>query len=330
MGVRIIATGGTIASIADESGAVRAALTPEDLTATVPALQEYGPITSEEVARVNGWNVTPAMMLDVSKRVEAAFADDSVDGAIVTHGTDTVEETAFLLDITVGSEKPVAFAAAMRSGDEVGAEGPRNLLNAAAVASHKGGRGIGSVLVLNDEVHAARWATKLDSFRVNAFSSPDRGPMGLVTPAGLRFRWKPERRLLVQRPASLDVAVPVVKTYTGLEENLIEAVLDATQAVGLVVEGTGLGNVPGPATRGIEAALERGLPVIISTRVITGGTGSVYGGPGGGATLRRSGVIPAGFLSTAKARLLLMLLLASEISPGEVGPRFKEAVAILS
>jgi L-asparaginase len=117
-----------------------------------------------------------------------------------------------------------------------------------------------------------------------------------------------------------------VQTYTGLEEGLIETVLDATGAAGLVLEGTGLGNVPGTAERGVRAALDRGLPVVVGTRVPTGGTGDVYGGPGGGVTLRDMGVLAAGSLSPAKARLLLMLLLAEG---GDVRARFAEGVAVL-
>jgi L-asparaginase len=312
--VRVIATGGTIASLADpETGAVRPAVSAADLVATVPGL---GPVEVEEVAHVNGWNVTPATMLEVARRATGG-------GVVVTHGTDTVEETAFFCDVTVESE--VVFAAAMRSGGEVGADGPRNLLCAAEVASSDAVRGMGTLLVLNDEIHAARWARKQDSSRVSAFVSPGRGPVGTVVPGSVRVSMRPPRRFLVGPPDALP-PVPVVQTYTGLEEGLIETVLDATGAAGLVLEGTGLGNVPGSAERGISAALARGLPVVVASRVPTGGTGAVYGGPGGGVTLRDLGVIAAGSLPAAKARLLLMLLVAEG---GDVRGRFEEAVSVL-
>jgi L-asparaginase len=312
--LRVIATGGTIASLADrETGAVRPAVSAEDLVASVPGL---GDVAVEEVARVNGWNVTPATMLEVARRAASA------GGAVVTHGTDTVEETAFLCDVTV--EPDVVFAAAMRSGGEIAADGPRNLLCAAHVA--RAAPGMGATLVLNDEIHAARWARKQDSSRVSAFVSPGHGPIGTVVPGSVRVTMRPPRRFLVPLPDGLDRPVPVVQTYTGMEEGLIEAVLDATGAAGLVLEGTGLGNVPGSAERGIRAAIERGLPVVVATRVPSGGTGAVYGGPGGGVTLRDLGVIAAGALPAAKARLLLMLLLAA----GEdVRARFAEAVDVL-
>jgi L-asparaginase len=180
------------------------------------------------------------------------------------------------------------------------------------------------VLVLNDEIHAARWARKQDSSRVHALASPGHGPVGIVVPGSVRIALPAPRRFLVPLPDSLP-PVPIVQTYTGIEEHLIEAVLDATGAAGLVLEGTGLGNVPGSAERGIRAAIERGLPVVNATRVPSGGVHAIYGGPGGVVTLRDLGVIGAGHLSAAKGRLLLMLLLASDAVD-----RFEEAVETLA
>jgi L-asparaginase len=265
-------------------------------------------------------------MLEVARRATAALEADDVPGVVVTHGTDTIEETAFLCDVTVASDKPVVFAGAMRNGSEVSADGPRNLLCASQVAEAAAARGIGTVLVLNDEIHAARWARKQDSSRVSAFVSPGHGPIGIVVPGSVTITVRPPRRFLLPIPDSLP-PVPVVQTYTGIEEHLIEAVLDATGAAGLVLEGTGLGNVPGAAMRGIAAAIERGLPVVTATRVPTGGVHAIYGGPGGVVTLRELGVIGAGGLSAAKARLLLMLLLAAG---GDVRGRFEEAVDTLA
>jgi L-asparaginase len=320
--IHVVATGGTIASLADPvTGAVRPAVSADDLIAGVEGLDAFHPRV-EEIDHVNGWNVRPDVMLQAAARTQAALDDPAVDGVIVTHGTDTVEETAFLVDLLVRSDKPVAFAAAMRSGGEIAADGPRNLLNAAHVAADPAARGIGTVLCLNDELHAARWARKQDSFRVSAFTSPGHGPIGFVTPGNVRVLQRPAQLPAVEWPVALDRPVPIVQTYTGIEENLIEAVLGATGAAGLVLEGTGLGNVPGTAQRGIEAAIERRLPVVIATRVPTGGTGHVYGGPGGGVTLRDLGVIPALGLSSAKARLLLMTLLANGTPASELADRF--------
>jgi L-asparaginase len=172
--------------------------------------------------------------------------------------------------------------------------------------------GIGVVITMNDEIHAARWARKQDSFRTSAFLSPGRGPIGVVTPGQAEIHIVPP---LVgdafSAPANLDRHVPIVQAYTGMPAELIDAVVEVTGACGLVVEGTGLGNVPGTAVSGIERALARSLPVVVATQVPTGGTRAVYGGPGGGVTLRDLGVVGAKALSAAKARLLLSVLLAS-------------------
>jgi L-asparaginase len=252
-------------------------------------------------------------MLDVARRAGGG-------GVVVTHGTDTIEETAFFCDLTV--ETDVVFAGAMRNGSEVSADGPRNLLCASQVAAEP--RGLGTVLVLNDEIHAARWARKQDSSRVHALQSPGHGPVGITVPGSVTITMPKPRRLLLPLPDALP-PVPIVQTYTGLEEHLIETVLDATGAQGLVLEGTGLGNVPGSAERGIRAAVERGLPVVNATRAPSGGVHAIYGGPGGVVTQRELGVIGAGHLSAAKARLLLMLLLASNQVE-----RFEEAVETLA
>ena len=312
---RVIATGGTIASLADpETGAVRTAVSAEDLVKTVPGL---GPVDIDSVAHVNGWNMTPATMLEVARRASGGGP------VVVTHGTDTIEETAFFCDLTVAGD--VVFAAAMRSGGEIAADGPRNLLCAVEVAESEAARGMGALLVLNDEIHAARWVRKQDSSRVSAMVSPGHGPIGIAVPGSVRITMRRPRRVQLPVPEALP-AVPVIQTYTGLEEHLIETVLDATGATGLVLEGTGLGNVPGTAERGVAAAIARGLPVVTATRVPTGGTGAVYGGPGGVVTLRDLGVMTAGSLPAAKARLLLMLLLADG---GDVRGRFEEAVEVL-
>jgi L-asparaginase len=327
MGVHVIATGGTIASLADpETGAVRPAVGAEELVASVPGLQEVAPIAVEEVAHVNGWNITPAIMLEVAARVMEAQARPDVDGVVVTHGTDTVEETAFLCDLTVAGPKPVAFAAAMRSGGEVSADGPRNLLDAVRLVMHPEARERGAMVVLNDEAHAARWVRKRDSFRPSAFSSYERGPIAHVTPESASFLAPAPRRVVLERPAALDRPVPVVQTYTGMEEGVIVVLLEATQAAGLVLEGTGLGNVPGSAEPCIRQATASGLPVVVATRAPSGGTASVYGGPGGGVSLQELGVIQAGRLSAAKARLLLMVLLAGGLTAGQAADRFREVV----
>jgi L-asparaginase len=304
----LAATGGTIASLPDPAtGAVRAALAPGDLVAAAGLASEIE-VEVVEIDRINGWNVTPELMLRLARCLHDRLGDESVAGAIVTHGTDTVEETAFLVELLVASEKPVAFAAAMRTGDELGADGPRNLRDAMQVAGAEDARGWGALLVMNDEIHSARWCVKTDSFRPSALASPGFGPVGYVTPGHVRIDPAPPRFLL-DIPARLP-EVPVLTTYTGMTADVARAVVERTAPRGLVVQGTGLGNVPGPIVPVLRELIDAGVVVVIATRVATGGTAAVYGGPGGGVMLRDEGVIPAAGLSAAKARLLLMVALA--------------------
>ena len=330
MKLLVAATGGTIASLPDpKTGAVRPAVSAEDLLTGIPELGDVAELHVVEIDRVNGWNVTPETMLSVATTLGEGLGGGEYQGAIVTGGTDTIEETAFLCDLLVAGEHPVAFAAAMRTGNEVAADGPRNLVNAARVAGAPQARGWGALLVMHDEIHAARGAVKVDSFRPSAFASPGTGPVGYVTPERLRIE-PPRERFTLPLPETLDASVPVVKTYTGMPESLIEGVLEATEARGLVLEGTGAGNVPGLAMAGISAASQAGLPVVFATRVATGGVVPIYGGPGGGITIGELGAIGAGSLTAAKARLLLMLALEATANGSEATELFGRGVSTLA
>lgn len=324
----LVATGGTIASLPDAaSGAVRPAVEAGELVRAA-GLERDAEIEVVELDRVNGWNVTPDTMLDVAGVLRDRLAAPDVDGAIVTHGTDTVEETAFLAELLVDADKPVVFAVAMRTGVEAGADGPRNLGNALRAAAAPEAGAWGSLIAVNDELHSARWCVKVDSFRPSAFASPEHGLAGYVTPERIRIAPAPPRFVLAP-PARL-APVALVTTYAGMPPEAVAALLDATRAEGLVVQGTGAGNVPGSVEPALREAVERGTVVAVATRVATGGTVPIYGGPGGGATLREAGVLPAGGLTAAKARLLLTVALAGSGDRDEAAARFRAGVAALA
>jgi len=327
--VLLAATGGTIASLSDpETGGVRPAVSAEDLVQGVPELAEAAEIEVVEFDLVSGWNVTPATMLAVARMFNERLAEPGIEGGIVTHGTDTVEETAFLCDLLIRRDEPVAFAAAMRSGSELAADGPRNLLDAARVARAPQASGWGSLVVLNDEIHAARHCVKTDSYRVSAFASPGRGPVGWVTPERLRLE-EPPPRFTVDPPESLGAEVVLLKVYTGMGPEVIEAALEATGARGIVLEGTGAGNVPGTVMPAVAAAVEGGIPVAFATRVPTGGVVTIYSSPGGGVDLLDAGAMPAGGLTAAKARLLLRVALSTTDDAESASAVFRDAVEAL-
>lgn len=305
----LLATGGTIASRMDSSGAVVPAASGAELVEAVPGLSAYGPLEVEQLAQVNGWNMTPELMVQVAERAHAALDARVVDGIVVTHGTDTVEETLYVTDLLAGhatEHGAITFACAMRSGSDVSPDGPRNLLHAAMVARSQAARGRGALLCVNDEIHAARWATKTDTTNVSTFRSPGAGPVGRIERDLPRFGMATPRR--PARGEGVDTAVALVKAYTGMDGRLLRGLVDDGVS-GLVVEGTGAGNVPGTLVGGIEYALGRDVPVVLASRCWTGRTVPVYGGPGGGVTLDGLGVIRAGDLNGPKARMALMVAL---------------------
>lgn len=311
MTVRLLATGGTIASRLDPAtGAVVPAVSPDDLLAAVPGLDGLGPVEVDEIDRVNGWNISPETMVRVARAARRALADDGVDGVVVTHGTDTVEETLYLTDLLAGDvtdRGAIVFACAMRSAGEVGADGPRNLLDAVRTATDPDARGRGALLCVNGELHAARWATKTDTTNVSTFRSPPAGPVGTVEQDRPRFVLPSPGR----PPAGddVDTAVALVKAWSGMDDRLLRWLVDDQGVHGLVVEGTGAGNVPGAVVPGIDHAVSTGVPVVLASRCWTGRTVPIYGGPGGGVTLDEHGVIRAGDLNGPKARLALMVAL---------------------
>ncbi len=304
--VALLATGGTIACIAGPDGRMVPGLTPEELVASVPALEEIASIRTETLRNVSGFDMGPDRMVEVARRAQKLLLAGVVDGVVVTHGTDTVEETMYMCEMLVGevtARGPIVFACAMRASTESGADGPRNLLNAVRVASRAAARGRGVLLTVNDRIHCASWVTKLNTLHVETFQSVRGGPVGSMQ-AG-------EPVFVLDSPSSprgrgIRGTVPLVKAYTGMQTDVFDWHLDRG-VDGLVVEGTGAGNVPSTAAPGIARLLDAGLPVIVTSRCPYGLPESPYGGAGGGASLDDFGVLRAGHLNGPKARLALMV-----------------------
>jgi L-asparaginase len=307
--VQIVTTGGTIASRLDpETGAVVPAVRAEELLAQVPALRDAADVRFEEFGLTSSWNVTPMDVARWAKRIREILADGSVAGVVVTHGTDTLEETAFALDLLWDGPAPIVLTGAMRNSSETGPDGPRNLLGAVRVAADPLARGLGVLAVLHDEVHAARVVTKSHTTALDAFSSPRLGPVATID-ASVWWRWRPSRvtHLPQCEPAP---GVHLVKMAAGMEPLLLRAALE-TGARGVVIEGSGAGNVHGSWEEPLRALIERGVPVVLTSRTGAGRVVPAYGGPGGGRQLVALGVIPAGDLSGPKARVALMFALGA-------------------
>jgi len=311
--VHILFTGGTISMRRDPvTGAALPALSGREIVARVPGLRREARLRLEDLARLPGPHVSPAWMWRLRGRVERVLADPAVHGVVITHGTDTLEETAFLLDLTVASPKPVVLCGAMRTFSDPGWDGPANLTAAVRTAAHTDAARRGTLVVVGEEIHAASRVRKWHTQRLDAFRS-ELGPVGVLDRGRVRFH-APAFRGPVLQPRRLVTAVDLHVLAAGSDDRLIRASL-AHGARGLVLEGTGAGNVPPAALPGIRAALRARVPVVVVSRCGGGRVAPLYGFEGGGQRLAEMGAILGGDLGGPKARIKLMVALGTTHDP---------------
>jgi len=310
--IAVFTTGGTIGSRLDPvTGGVSAVATAEELLSTVPDLADEVQAELHPLASVSSWDVTPRLMLEIANTLEATLARPEIDGAVITHGTDTVEETSLLVDLIVQSDKPIVFVASMRNLSELGGDGPRNLRDAMRVASSPEARGRGALLVVNETIHSARYVTKGNTVNPATFESPDFGPVGLISGGVIRFLHPAHRGVTVPE-AQINADVHLIKAVTGMDDRELRRLVDEGVA-GIVLEGSGAGNIPSAMVPGVIAALKHDIPVLLTSRVLRGFLSPTYGtgkASGGGFDLVNLGVIPAQHLPSQKARIKLMVALA--------------------
>jgi L-asparaginase len=307
--VIVIATGGTIAMQLDPvRHAVVPAMSGADLLASIPAAAGIASIEVREFSNIPSSCMDPPRWSALSSAVSDALRQPEVSGVVVAHGTDTLEETAWWLDLTVESAKPVVLTGAQRSASEPDLDGPRNLLDAVRVAIAPESRNQGTLVVMNGRIHAAREAGKLDTASVEGFGSGAYGMLGSVDARRVMYRRAAARRGHVTIRAAAMPRVDIVTMYGGADGALLRAAL-AQGARGIVVQALGAGNVNPPMHSAILAALAQAVAVVITTRVPNGAVAPHYGYEGGGAALLAAGAVMGNDLSAQKARILLMLLL---------------------
>jgi L-asparaginase len=310
--VHLFATGGTISNRAGGR------LTVDELIQSLPNLARRVRASGEQFANVASGQVTMGMWLDLSRRINERLRKESdLAGVVVTSGTDTLEELAYFLHLTVRDARPLVIVGAMRNPSTLGYEGAANLEDAFVVAADPAARGMGALVVLNDEINSAREVTKTDARLLSTFSSRDYGVLGTVVDRVQFFR-KPVRRHTAA--SEFDVAkiaalprVDVILTYQGAPGDLIKAAVD-NGAKGVVVAGAGAGATSGTQGEGMRYAAGKGVFVVSTTR--TGG-----GAVGSGA---RGLNIRGGDLQPIKARILLMLALATSTEPADVSRMLRE------
>jgi len=304
--VHVLATGGTIASTGREEGGATPELDGEALVEAVPGLADLADLTVLDVADSPGFDMQLSTVARLRGYVRA-HAD--ADGFVVTHGTDTLEETAYALDLLTGGP-PVVCTGAQRRPDERSADGPANLhLAVRAAAADRIRAAGGAYVAFDDELHAARDVTKAHTAALDTFTSPDGGPLARATRGGFRWYREPGTRAADLDTVDPDLRVPVVVSGTGVPGNRLRRVVEAG-ADGVVVAGTGLGNVTASLGEAIQEAMSD-CPVVVASRCHAGPTEPVYGTPGGAHTLAGAGALFAGALQPWKARIKLLLALAT-------------------
>jgi L-asparaginase len=320
--VAIFFTGGTIAMKMDamRGGAVPA-LSGADLVRSAPGIEGVADIEAIDFASLPGPHMTPSKMLELSRAVSAKLADPGVAGAVVTHGTDTLEETAYLLDLVLAEDKPIAFVGAMRNSSELSWDGPANLRSAVQVAAEPTARGLGVVVAMTDRMIAASEAVKVYSEAPHTFDSRDFGPLGLIDKDRVIVSRRPAEREHVPTDR-LEERVDIVQAAAGADGRFVECAIDSG-AKGLVLQALGRGNLPPAMVPAIERAVGNGLPVVITSRCPKGRVLDTYAYEGGGKQLTQLGAILGGMLPSHKARLKLMVLLGTGWSPERIRRSFE-------
>lgn len=320
--VAIVFTGGTIASRIDEAfGGIVPQLSGAEILDTVPGIREAYDVDVCEYGRFPGPHITPVRMWEMAREVQRYVDMPDIDGVVVTHGTDTLEETAYFLDCTVRSSKPVVVVGAMRNSSEPDWDGPRNLRDAIALAAHRSARDIGVVVCLAGTINAASEVAKTDTEEVNTFRSFDFGSIGRITNNEVFIYRKAVHREQFDL-RRLPEHVPLLKCYAGMDGRFVEAAM-SMGAEGLVLEAMGVGNVPPQVYYAVVEAVRRGLPVVLVSRCPVGRTEHVYAYEGAGKHLYDAGIIFADFLNGQKARIKLMCAIGAGLNREEIRSSFE-------
>lgn len=299
--ILVLHTGGTISMQADDSGAV---VTSQDN----PMNHVSNPLEGVEVHALDFFNlpsphIKPKHMLALYQKIKEEA--NHYDGFVITHGTDTLEETAYFLDTMEVPHKPIVLTGAMRSSNELGSDGVYNYLSALRVASDDKAADKGVLVVMNDEIHAAKYVTKTHTTNVSTFQTPTHGPLGLIMKHEILYFKTAEPRVRFDLD-KIQGLVPIIPVYAGMTEELLD-LLPVDQLDGLIIQAFGAGNVPKETAQKLNALIQEGLPIALVSRCFNGIAEPVYAYKGGGVCLQNAGVFFVKELNAQKARLKLLI-----------------------
>ncbi len=308
--VAVVFNGGTISMKVDPR--IKAAvpsLTGEDIMSMVTGIEEFATVESYTFSNVPSPHMTPLNMMELSKFIRKLLDRDDISGVVVTHGTDTLEETAYLLDLTINNEKPVIVTGSMRSSSELGYDGPANLAASICTAITQEARGKGVLVCLNDELNCASEVTKSNSMSLNTFKSPYFGPVGIVDNNEVIFYRDTLKKQHIKTDV-IETKVDLIKCVSGLDSRIIDYYISQGDK-GLVIEGLGRGNIPPDMVDGVKRALDKEIPIVLVSRCYESRVLDTYGYHGGGKELKNMGVIFGDNLPGQKARIKLMVALGA-------------------
>ncbi len=308
--IQLLATGGTIASrFVEATQDVRVDSSGSELAAGVATRLAGVEVVIEDALNIASFEMDLEMAFELVKKIDSCLKQRDITGVVVTHGTDTLEETAFLADLLLDSDKPVVFTGAQRAADDPESDGPRNLVDAVGVAASEPARGCGTLVVFDNEVHFARDVVKTHTSRLAAFESPDAGKAGEIDGDRVLFYRRPATRRVFTH-WQIDPRVDLIKLAIGADSRFVDCAV-ATGARGIVLEAFGRGNVTPKILDAVRRAVASHVSVVVTSRCGRGRVAPVYGGSGG-ASLARAGALFAGRLTGVKARILLAVLLGRD------------------
>ncbi|HFH9926251.1 asparaginase [Streptococcus suis] len=299
--ILVLHTGGTISMQADQNGAVES-------SPINPMTQVTSPLENIEVVSVDFLNLpSPHIQIDHMMMIYKKIREEAshFDGFVITHGTDTLEETAYFLDTMSIPKMPIVMTGAMRSSNELGSDGIYNYRTALRVAADEKSADKGVLVVMNDEIHAAKYVTKTHTTNVSTFQTPTHGPLGLVTKREILFFKAADKRLRFDIQA-INGVVPIIKSYADMDTILLDALVEAPIS-GLVIEALGAGNLPPASISAIKKLINKQLPIVLVSRCFNGIAEPVYAYDGGGIQLEELGVLFVKELNSQKARIKLLI-----------------------
>ena len=323
--IAMIFTGGTIAMKVDpDLHAAIPALNADEILSMIKNIEELTDLEIINFSNLPSPHITPDVMMDLCQLTKEKLADDTITGVIITHGTDTLEETAYLLDLMLDTNKPVVVVGAMRNFSELGYDGSSNLSAAICTVLSDKSLGKGVLVVMNNEVHAASQVTKTNTLSLDTFKSPEFGPLGIVdNDEVIYYRNIPSRQIIPSD--SIENRVALIKCVPGMDSEIIDFYLSSNYK-GIIIEALGRGNVPPSIVAGIKKSIDNNIPVVMVSRCNTGRVLYTYGYEGGGKHLRDIGVIFGGNLPGQKARIKLMVILGHTNKMDEIKELFESNI----